>query len=114
MARRQKVKDIFRAADDLYNASLRVVNTISKMGLDKARPETREALPSLCQALEDYEHSRFGRRKVIIEFEAPMPSRVVARREMSRAKGRRIVGAIKLAADDHPGRKNHDGEKTKS
>ena len=101
---RRRMKDLFRAADDLYNAGLGVVNTVWKMGLDKARPQTRRALAPLCQALEDYERARFHRRRIIVEFEAPMPARQLTKRELSQQnKGRKIRGEIRVAESHHVG-----------
>lgn len=100
------MKDLFRAADDLYNAGLGVVNTITKMGLSKARPQTRRALAPFVEALEDYERSRFHRRKIIVEFDAPLPARQISRRELTQQnKGRKIRGAIRVAESHEAGHK---------
>lgn len=104
------MKDLFRAADDLYQAGLNLLNTVADMGWDKARPQTRRALLPLCRALEDYERSRFQRRKIIVEFETPMPARQISKRELSaKRKSRKIIGGIRVAEGMHLGEKTKAG-----
>lgn len=113
------MKDLFRAADDLYQASLHLANAVGKVGLHKVLPETRSALGPLLLALEDYERSRFNRRKIIVEFEAPVPAKQITRREMSEmGKSRKLRGEIAILDGDPLSRrrsgKKKDGEKTKA
>ena len=110
------MKDLFRAADDLYQASLNLANAVGRVGVQKVLPETRKALVPLLTALEDYERSRFHRRKIIVEFEAPIPARQISRREMTEmGKSKKLRADISIA--DGLGRKRDgkkDGEKTKA
>jgi len=91
------MKDLFRSADELYKSALAVVNLVAEM--PEAKPKTRAALIPVVTAIHDYEKARFERRKIIVEFESPMPVRSLTRRELTeRCRMRKLIE--KLARDD--------------
>lgn len=108
------MKDLFRAADDVYKAGLNMMHKLSRSpGFENLRPETRAVLAPLRSALEEYERSRFHRRKIIVEFEAPMPARQLTKLELTtREKTRRFSASVRVAETIHRTKK-HAGEKAK-
>jgi hypothetical protein len=75
------MKDLFNASDEMYKAGLALVNKVAS--LEGALPDTKRLATVLAEKLANYERSRFQRRKIIVEFEAPMPRRELSRRELS-------------------------------
>ena len=113
------MKDLFRSADEMYKAGLALVNKVAS--LEAALPETKRLATTLADKLANYEQNRFQRRKIIVEFEAPVPLRELTRRELTsnRKRLRNIVCALdpsKVCAcgvEEKP-KKDCDHHKTKA
>ena len=87
------MKDLFNASDEMYKAGLALVNKVAS--LEGALPDTKRLATVLAEKLAAYEQSRFQRRKIIVEFEAPMPRRELSRRELSsRSKLRDLMCSL--------------------